>query len=63
MRPRTYERNFDNNLIKPKPDILLIYNLYIFAGRRHGRQLDDYVDDLFENVLDQGPPVSDTRSH
>lgn len=21
--------------------------------------MDDYVDDLFDNVLDQGPPVSD----
>ncbi|XP_029682418.1 unconventional myosin-XV [Takifugu rubripes] len=32
---------------------------YPQEGRRHGRQLDDYVDDLFENVLDQGPPDMD----
>ncbi|CAF89840.1 unnamed protein product, partial [Tetraodon nigroviridis] len=31
---------------------------YPQEGRVHGRQMDDYVDDLFENVLDQGPPVS-----
>lgn len=48
---------------KKKKKILPIYNLYISAGRRHGRQMDDYVDDLFENVLDQGPPVSDARSN
>ncbi|KAI3365366.1 hypothetical protein L3Q82_010451, partial [Scortum barcoo] len=27
-----------------------------------GRQMDAYVDDLFDSVLDQGPPVSDTKS-
>ena len=29
----------------------------MFAGR--ARQMDAYVDDLFDPVLDQGPPVSD----
>ena len=29
----------------------------LFSGR--GRQMDAYVDDLFDPVLDQGPPVSD----
>lgn len=44
-------------------EIFLIDSLHIFAGRVHGRQMDDYVDDLFENVLDQGPPVSDDSSN
>lgn len=33
---------------------------YLSTGRR--RQMDAYVDDLFDPVLDQGPPVSDAIS-
>lgn len=32
-------------------------HLYLLAGR--GRQMDSYVDDLFDPVLDEAPPVSD----
>lgn len=38
----------------------LIFVLQLIAGR--GRQMDAYVDDLFDPVLDQGPPVSNVIS-
>lgn len=39
-----------------KCDRTHISPLHLFVGR--GRQMDAYVDDLFDPVLDQGPPVS-----
>lgn len=48
-----------NSILMNNLSSVLIYGLLLFAGR--GRQMDAYVDDLFDNVLDQGPPVSDVR--
>lgn len=38
------------------PFLFVICFLHLFGGR--GRQMEDYVDVLFDPVLDQGPPVS-----
>lgn len=48
-----------NNILMNNLSSVLIYCFFVFAGR--GRHMDAYVDNLFDNVLDQGPPVSDVR--
>lgn len=47
-------KNFCSEYIIPAATV---HRFIVFAGR--GRQMDAYVDDLFDPVLDPGPPVSD----